>query len=54
MENTELGIMREWIQWHALNGSSVTWGSNEVLRFTRPLTVKDFEDLALLIRDEMK
>jgi hypothetical protein len=45
--NEILGTTRRWIQQNALNGSSVTWGSDEKLRFTRELTVKDFEDLAM-------
>jgi hypothetical protein len=41
-----LGAIRSWIQWNAINGSQVTWGSDEPLRFTKSLTVKDFEELA--------
>jgi len=48
-----LGKMREWVQRNAINGSTVTWGSDEVLRFSRSLTVKDFEELAMeLSRDK--
>jgi hypothetical protein len=39
-----LGAARKWLQWNKLNGSSVTWGSNEVIN--TPMTVKDVEDLA--------
>lgn len=42
----ELGIMRKWLQRNALNGSDVTWGSEDVVRFNRELTVQDFEALA--------
>jgi hypothetical protein len=45
--NEILGKMREWIQRKAINGSSVIWGSTEVLRFTTSLTVLDLETLAL-------
>jgi hypothetical protein len=41
-----LGAIRSWIQWNAINGSQVTWGSDEPLRFTKALTVKDLEELA--------
>ena len=48
-----LGKMREWVQRNAINGSTVTWGGDEVLRFSRSLTVKDFEELAMeLSRDK--
>ena len=39
-----LGAAREWLQWHRLNGDSVTWGSSDVLR--PPFTVRDVEELA--------
>lgn len=45
-----LGKVRSWIQWHALNGSTVTWGSEEHLQL-RPLTVSDLEKLAQDIGD---
>lgn len=44
-----LGAARNWIQHNALNGSDVTWGSNDRLRFTRDLTVKDIEEFAARI-----
>ena len=43
---TVLGIVREWIQWNALNGSAVKWNSDDVLQFNKSLTVRDFEQLA--------
>ena len=46
-----LGIVRSWIQWNALNGSDVTWGSNEVLRFSRTITPAVMEALAQDICD---
>lgn len=49
--NEALGIVRRWIQRNALNGSDVTWGSNDALRFNRSLTVKDLEELALDIAE---
>jgi len=49
--NETLGKMREWIQRNVLNGSTVTWGSDEVLRFNKSLTVKDFEELAMELQN---
>jgi hypothetical protein len=46
MQST-LGKMREWIQWNAINGSSVIWGSDDIPKFQRNLSVKFFEELAL-------
>ena len=42
-----LHAVRTWMQWNCLNGSKVTWGSDEVLR-TRygHVTVAQIEDLA--------
>jgi len=39
-----LGAARQWIQSHFMNGSRVTWGSDDVLG--RKLTVSEIEDLA--------
>ncbi len=54
-----LGKMRQWIQRNAINGSTVIWGSDQVLRFSKSLTVKDFEDFAIILSrdkeiDELK
>jgi len=43
-----LGAAREWIQWSFINGSDVTWGSQDVLR-GKDLTVDDIERLAAII-----
>ena len=51
---TAIGIVRKWIQWNAENGSTVTWGSNDVLRFNKDLKVKDLENLALEIEQKIK
>src|SRR6185312_7764198 len=40
-----LGAARDWIKWHARNGSQVTWGSDDVLE-GGPWTVARAEDLA--------
>lgn len=40
------GAIRDWIQWTFINGSSVTWNSNEQLRSTRGITPRMFEELA--------
>ena len=45
-----LGEMRRWIQWHALNGDTVTWGSRDVLRL-KDVTPGDLDRLAQDIRD---
>jgi hypothetical protein len=42
-----LGAARNWLQWHAHNGESVTWGSNDDLRPT--FTVAMVEDLAATV-----
>ena len=39
-----LGAAREWMQWKKINGSDVTWNSDDELRPT--MTVRDVEDLA--------
>jgi hypothetical protein len=39
-----LGAARSWLQWHKINGSRVTWGSNDVLE--PPFTVHDAEEIA--------
>jgi len=41
-----LGAARSWIQWHCINGSDVTWGSNEELRMSKQLTVQVVEEIA--------
>ena len=46
-----VGIVRKWLQWNAINGDSVTWGSADVLKFSRTLTPALFEKLAQDIRD---
>ena len=54
MNKSIIGIVREWIQWNCLNGSSVTWGSYEVLRTTHgEITVRDLEKLAMNIQEEV-
>lgn len=40
-----LSQVRNWIQWNCLNGSSVTWGSQEYLNI-KPMTVNEMEALA--------
>lgn len=47
---THLALVRSFIQQHAINGSDVTWGSHDVLRFTG-ITVSDLEHLAQRIAD---
>lgn len=39
-----LAAAREWLQWHTINGDSVTWGSSDEIRPT--FTVKMVEELA--------
>lgn len=42
-----LARARSWMQTNCINGSDVTWGSDEALRTTHgPLTVKDVETIA--------
>lgn len=43
-----LGSIRSWIQFNAMNGSDVTWGSNEFVKL-RHLTVFELECLAAQI-----
>ena len=50
---TVLGIVRNWIQWNAFNGSTVTWGTDQILMFKRPLTVMDLEKLAVEIEEKL-
>lgn len=45
-----MAIVRSFIQNHALNGSDVTWGSTDVLRFSH-VCVYDLERLAQQIKD---
>ena len=45
-----LSAVRSWIQWHAVNGSDVTWSSQDVLQM-RPPTVMEMENLAQEIAD---
>jgi hypothetical protein len=44
-----LGAARNWIQWNFINGSDVTWGSNDPLKMQRSLTVAEIEDFAARI-----
>jgi hypothetical protein len=46
-----IGKVRSWIQWNAINGSEVTWGSQEPLRFSKQITPAMLERLAQDIRD---
>jgi hypothetical protein len=43
-------LVRNFIQAHGLNGSDVTWGSHDFVRFNS-VTVRDLEELAQRIRD---
>jgi hypothetical protein len=43
-----LGAVRSWIQSNCINGSSVTWSSNEELRCTRAFTPALVEEIALV------
>lgn len=45
-----LATVRNWIQWNAINGDRVTWGSEEFLQL-KPVTVLDMENLAQAIRN---
>jgi hypothetical protein len=47
MGGSHLGTIRSWIQWNCLNGDSVTWGSQDPLKFKGSITVKEFETLAV-------
>ncbi len=53
-ESDALGAVREWIQWNAINGSRVIWGSEDKLLTTHALTVRDFEELAIKIANAIK
>lgn len=48
---SHLGTVRSWMQRKAANGESVTWGSNEELRFRCSITPSLLENLAQDIRD---
>ena len=41
-----LGAVRSWIQWNCINGSDVTWGSDEILRCRRNFTPAMVEEIA--------
>lgn len=41
-----LGVVRDWIQCRCVNGSDVTWGSDDTLRPNGGITVRDLEGLA--------
>jgi hypothetical protein len=43
------GAVRNWIQCKAVNGESVTWGSQDEVRLSYRLTVNLLEDLACTI-----
>jgi len=45
-----IGKVRSWIQWNFVNGSDVTWGSDDYLQGSSK-TVRDMETLAQDIRD---
>lgn len=49
-----LRVVRSWIQWKCINGSDVTWGSDDSLRFTRNPTVTEMEMLAQNIANAVK
>ena len=40
-----LGALRSWLQWHTVNGDSVTWGSDEVIRLKGNLTQEVLQDI---------
>lgn len=44
-----LGVARSWIQWNFVNGSDVTWGSDDQLLSSKTLTVSEIEALAARI-----
>ena len=48
-----LAAVRRWIQWNAVNGSRVIWSSDNVPRFQKKPTVRDFEELAAEIAVEI-
>ena len=43
------GCIREWIQWNCVNGSDVTWGSDDVLNMKRNVTPKLLEEIACVV-----
>lgn len=47
-----LAAARSWMQHHCHNGSTVAWGSNEVLN--PPLTVADVEEIAAKVAEAME
>lgn len=47
---SHLGVVRRWIQSNAINGETVTWGSQELLKL-KPITVDEMEKLAQRIKD---
>ena len=49
-----LRIIRTFIQCKCINGSSVTWGSTDILNFSSGITVKHMEELAQKIADTVK
>ena len=49
-----LGAVRSWIQWNAVNGERVTWGSNDELRLKRPVTVAMMEEVAQRVADAVR
>lgn len=46
---SHFGCIREWIKCKASNGENVTWGSQDLLQLSGPMTVKVLEDLACRI-----
>ena len=48
-DGAHLGVVRNWIKWHARNGEYVTWGKHELLQVD--LHVDDLERLAQDVRD---
>jgi hypothetical protein len=41
-----LGATRSWIQWNCINGDTVTWGSDEILKLKRNFTPAVVEEIA--------
>jgi len=46
-----LGAVRKWIQWSCINGSYVTWGSDDVVNTSHLRTVKDLEEFGAHIAE---
>lgn len=46
-----LSVIRTWIQYNALNGDSVIWGSDEPLQLKQALTSKELDGLAEAIKE---